>query len=49
IFPTVSQVEVLAHPQVAAFLSHCGGNSVMESLTMDRPLVGVPQLWDQKT
>ncbi|CAM9568531.1 unnamed protein product [Phaeothamnion confervicola] len=49
LFPTVPQLEVLAHPRVVAFVSHCGGNSVPESLALGKPIIGVPQLWDQLT
>jgi polyene glycosyltransferase len=37
----------LAHPKVAAFVSHCGGNSVSESIAMGKPIVGYPQFGDQ--
>lgn len=37
----------LAHPQVVAFVSHCGGNSVAESMAMGVPIVGYPQFGDQ--
>ncbi|KAL0459268.1 UNVERIFIED_CONTAM: UDP-glycosyltransferase 92A1 [Sesamum latifolium] len=34
------QVEILAHNSVAAFMSHCGWNSVLESLKNGVPLIG---------
>ncbi|KAL0459270.1 UNVERIFIED_CONTAM: UDP-glycosyltransferase 92A1 [Sesamum latifolium] len=34
------QVEILAHKSVAAFMSHCGWNSVLESLKNGVPLIG---------
>jgi UDP:flavonoid glycosyltransferase YjiC (YdhE family) len=42
-----SQVSVLAHPNVGAFVSHCGVNSVHESLFAGTPVVGIPLLADQ--
>jgi polyene glycosyltransferase len=43
-----SQVSVLAHPNVRAFVSHCGVNSVHESLFAGTPVVGIPLLADQQ-
>jgi UDP:flavonoid glycosyltransferase YjiC (YdhE family) len=37
-----SQVSLLRHPNVLAFLSHCGVNSVHESLCASTPVVGIP-------
>lgn len=42
-----SQLSVLAHPNVGAFVSHCGVNSVHESLFAGTPIVGIPLLADQ--
>lgn len=39
---------VLAHPNVRVFLTHCGINSVHESLVAGTPIVGIPMLADQR-
>ncbi|XP_039827614.1 UDP-glycosyltransferase 92A1-like [Panicum virgatum] len=41
------QVAILAHASTGAFLSHCGWNSVLESLWHGVPVVGWPLLADQ--
>jgi UDP:flavonoid glycosyltransferase YjiC (YdhE family) len=48
-FPFVKQQAVLAHPSVTAFISHCGANSVLESLALGKPIVGLPLEFDQTT
>nr|BAD83701.1 anthocyanidin 3-O-glucosyltransferase [Iris x hollandica] len=45
--PWIPQVAVLNHNAVAAFLSHCGWNSVLESMTCGVPMVCRPFLGDQ--
>lgn len=46
VFPYVNQLDVLSKADV--FLSHCGMNSVSESLYMATPLVLYPQTAEQK-
>ncbi|PKU72003.1 cis-zeatin O-glucosyltransferase 2-like [Dendrobium catenatum] len=41
------QVDILAHPSTAAFVSHCGWNSIMESLSYGVPIIAWPMQIDQ--
>ncbi|XP_057964623.1 gallate 1-beta-glucosyltransferase 84A24-like [Malania oleifera] len=43
------QEQVLVHPSVACFVTHCGWNSSMEALTSGMPVVAFPQWGDQVT
>jgi UDP:flavonoid glycosyltransferase YjiC (YdhE family) len=38
---------ILAHPNVRVFVSHCGINSVQESIDAGTPIVGIPLFGDQ--
>lgn len=49
IVPWCSQIEVLTHPSLGCFVSHCGWNSSLESLVSGVPVVAFPQWTDQGT
>ncbi|KAI6705216.1 hypothetical protein NL676_008178 [Syzygium grande] len=42
------QQEILAHPAIGGFVSHCGWNSVMEAAWQGVPVLGWPQNGDQR-
>ncbi|CAN6229160.1 unnamed protein product [Urochloa humidicola] len=41
------QLEILAHPSTAAFMSHCGWNSTIESISYGKPILAWPMHSDQ--
>ena len=41
------QNDLLAHPKVKVFVTHCGNNGQMEALYHGVPMVGVPIYYDQ--
>ncbi|KAM3691107.1 hypothetical protein ACB098_09G172800 [Castanea mollissima] len=41
------QLEILSHPSTGGFMSHCGWNSCMESITMGVPIAAWPMASDQ--
>ncbi|KAL6529698.1 UDP-glycosyltransferase [Orobanche gracilis] len=43
----VQQTQILTHPSVGCFVSHCGFGSMWESLLSDSQIVLVPRLADQ--
>ncbi|XP_058200915.1 crocetin glucosyltransferase, chloroplastic-like [Rhododendron vialii] len=49
IVPWCSQLEILSHPSLGCFVTHCGWSSTLESLASGIPVVAFPHLSDQRT
>ncbi|KAL7252765.1 hypothetical protein ACSBR1_007350 [Camellia fascicularis] len=43
----VPQAKILAHSSIGGFVSHCGWNSVLESLKFGVPIIGIPMHLEQ--
>nr|POE48175.1 anthocyanidin 3-o-glucosyltransferase 5 [Quercus suber] len=44
----VSQVDILSHPSIGAFISQCGWNSTLESILKGIPIIAFPLFAEQK-
>ncbi|KAI4378728.1 hypothetical protein MLD38_016167 [Melastoma candidum] len=47
--PWCNQNKVISHPAIGGFLTHCGWNSVMESILCEVPMICFPLFTDQFT
>ncbi|PSR98772.1 Beta-D-glucosyl crocetin beta-1,6-glucosyltransferase [Actinidia chinensis var. chinensis] len=41
------QAQILAHSSTSGFVSHCGWNSILESLKFGVPIIAIPMKYDQ--
>lgn len=49
VVPWCAQEAVLAHPAVGLFVTHCGWNSILESVVAGVPVLGCPVISEQTT
>ncbi|KAF8690722.1 hypothetical protein HU200_041101 [Digitaria exilis] len=49
VVPWCAQEAVLGHPAVGLFVTHCGWNSILESVAAGVPVLGCPVLSEQTT
>ncbi|KAH7561194.1 hypothetical protein ACOSP7_016177 [Xanthoceras sorbifolium] len=43
----VPQAEILGHPSIGGFVSHCGWGSTLEAITSGVPIIAIPMVVDQ--
>ncbi|XP_073059451.1 UDP-glycosyltransferase 86A1-like isoform X2 [Primulina eburnea] len=49
IVPWCNQIQVLSNPRIGGFLTHCGWNSIQESIWCRVPMICYPLSYDQPT